>query len=56
MHLFACFWYLSAKFRDFDESPWVARRKAMEYTVVYKYILAVYWALQTITTVGYGDF
>ena len=27
-----------------------------QFTVPYRYLLSFYWALQTISTVGYGDF
>ena len=64
IHLFACFWYLSAKFNDFDPDTWVARKGLLGisdfdelYTVtVQKYVESLYWALQVLTTIGYGDF
>ena len=64
IHLFACFWYLSAKFNDFDPNTWVARKGLLGisdfdelYTVrVQKYVESLYWALQVLTTIGYGDF
>ena len=64
IHLFACFWYLSAKFYDFGPDTWVARKGLLGisdfdelYTVtVQKYVESTYWALQVLTTIGYGDF
>ena len=64
IHLFACFWYLSAKINDFDPNTWVARKGLLGitnfdelYTVtVQKYVESLYWALQVLTTIGYGDF
>lgn len=55
VHLMSCFWYLSAKFNDFDYNCWVVQRGIQDESNGYLYLTSVYWALQTITTVGYGD-
>ncbi len=55
VHLMSCFWYLSAKFNDFNEDCWVVFRGIQDRENGYIYLTALYWALQTITTVGYGD-
>lgn len=57
-HLFACFFYMAAKFQDFSDDTWVARNSrnllnAEELTI---YEWSLYWSFQTLTTVGYGDF
>ena len=52
IHLFACFWYLTAKFDDFGPNTWVARGGLLVsvdfdkfYTVmVQKYVESLYWA------------
>lgn len=62
MHIFSCFWNLNAKIYGDMEDPkqqastWIARRGETDSSVGHLYILGLYWALQTITTVGYGDF
>ena len=64
IHLFACFWYLTAKFDEFNPNTWVARKGLLGlsdfdelYTAtVQKYVESLYWALQVLTTIGYGDF
>ena len=55
VHLMSCFWFLSAKFNDFDEDCWVVYRGIQDREGGYLYLTALYWALQTTTTVGYGD-
>ena len=53
IHLFACFWYLSAKFDDFNPNTWVARKglagikdfDAAYTATVQKYVESLYWAL-----------
>eukprot|EP00347_Sterkiella_histriomuscorum_P009438 403341214 len=55
VHLMACFWFLSAKFNDFEWDCWVMQRGIEDQDDGYQYLTSVYWALQTITTVGYGD-
>lgn len=64
IHLFACFWYLTAKFDEFNPDTWVARKglagvgdfNELYTATVQKYVESLYWALQVLTTIGYGDF
>ena len=59
IHLFACFWFLSAKFEDFAPDTWVARKGLagnIGSTTGLVYFESLYWALQVLTTIGYGDF
>lgn len=55
IHLVACFWYLIAKFDDFDEDTWVVRMNMQDDDNFTLYITSIYWTVQTITTVGFGD-
>jgi hypothetical protein len=51
-HVFACFWYyISKQTYDGDEN-WA---EGYEYNHIGDYILSLYWAVYTISTVGYGD-
>ena len=56
VHLVACFWYLSATFEENMFATWVGARGIVDNSRDYKYFNAFYWAFQTTTTVGYGDF
>lgn len=64
IHLFACFWYLTAKFEEFGPGTWVARKgllglsdfSSMYTATVQQYVESTYWALQVLTTIGFGDF
>ena len=55
-HCTACFYYFTARLSDFDEETWVARYEIIDYGVFMKYITALYWSIQTLTTVGYGNY
>mmetsp|Transcript_5655 Transcript_5655/g.5165 ORF Transcript_5655/g.5165 Transcript_5655/m.5165 type:complete len:280 (+) Transcript_5655:859-1698(+) len=55
VHLMSCFWFLSAKFPDFPPETWASIRGIVDDSYPYQYLTSVYWAFQTITTVGYGD-
>ena len=52
----ACFWYLCAKMNDFAADTWVVQVGMLDESTVMKYSRSMYWAFQTLTTVGYGDF
>lgn len=51
----ACFWYFQAKLNDFPSGCWVVDEGVLDATNGRKYMVAFYWAFQTLTTVGYGD-
>lgn len=55
-HLMACFWFLCAKMNDFGADTWVVNVEILDESTVMKYSRSMYWAFQTLTTVGYGDF
>lgn len=54
-HLSACFYYFTARISDFDESTWVSRLDLLDSNIYQKYVTSLYWSIQTLTTVGYGD-
>ena len=56
VHVYAWFWYLQVTMEDNDYKTWVLRKSAQDENPSIKYLTALYWALQVLTTVGYGDF
>ena len=54
-HLAACLWFLQAKWSNLQEDSWVVQEKMVTAPIGGQYTLAFYWALQTLTTVGFGD-
>ena len=56
-HLLGCGWFYTTWFPTEDGRTWLLRydAEAADREVSYKYMLSVYWALTTLTTVGYGD-
>jgi len=56
VHLMACFWFLAATFEDNLYDTWVGGRGIVDAQPIRQYFEAFYWAFQTVTTVGYGDF
>lgn len=55
IHLVSCFFYISAKFDDFDIDTWVSRNHLNDVTPSERYLASVYWAITTLATIGYGD-
>ena len=56
VHLSACFFLLSAKMYDFETNTWVFQNGLVDASGGFSWFRSVYWAFQTLTTVGYGDF
>lgn len=55
VHIMACFWHFSAKIFNFDIDTWVVRYDLQDKTDTQRYLVAFYWAVTTVVTVGYGD-
>ncbi len=55
IHLIGCMWFLQAKFNDFNPDCWVVKFGYQDKDAGMQYLAAIYWALQTLTTVGFGD-
>ena len=55
VHLMSCFWFLAAKLNDFEDDTWVTSMGLINESTTTQYLIACNWALQTLTTVGYGD-
>jgi len=52
---------MTARFQDFAPNTWVYQKtikdeKFFDHSKMDMYFQCVYWACQTLTTVGYGDF
>lgn len=56
VHLISCFWYLTASFDDYNPDTWVARLSMQDFSASRLYLESLYWSLQTVSTVGFGDF
>jgi len=55
VHIVSCFWYFTARLNDFEPETWVVKHGLQDEDNVTLYMVAVYWALSTLTTVGFGD-
>ena len=55
-HLFACSWFFTASLAaDEGDRTWATKYNILESSQYTQYISSLYWAIATITTVGYGD-
>lgn len=57
MHLLGCFWFYIALTGGYETS-WISEYddgSGLDKDVKFQYVYSVYWALMTLTTVGYGD-
>lgn len=54
-HLFACFWFLTAKIMEYDPDTWVYRKHLVDSDNYTQYLWSLYWSVQTVITLGYGD-
>ena len=55
VHFVACLWYAIAELNSFEADTWVVRLGIQYDSTAKKYSTSMYWAFQTLTTVGYGD-
>ena len=55
VHIISCFWYFIAKLEGFGPDTWVFRHDIVNEPAGYIYTVAFYWAITTLTTVGFGD-
>jgi hypothetical protein len=54
-HFAACLWYYIARLDEYSYDTWVFRYEMMNESTGRLYLTSLYWALTTLTTVGYGD-
>ena len=55
VHVSSCLWYFIARITNFETSSWVVKTNLYEESQFRIYLASVYWAVTTLTTVGYGD-
>lgn len=55
VHIISCFWYYIAKMTGESTGTWVFELKLLDEDNVSIYITSLYWAISSLSTVGYGD-
>ena len=55
IHLIACVWLFIGNLHEDDSSSWIRDFGYLDYSNEDLYIVAIYWSVTTLVTVGYGD-
>jgi len=55
LHLFACCWVFFARLDEDQPDNWIQCKGYLDYSNAQLYIVAVYFSIMTLATVGYGD-
>lgn len=53
-HIFACIWHFFAELSS-GTSSWIWRLELQDRSGLERYLASLYWIIQTVITVGYGD-
>lgn len=53
-HIFACLWHFFAEI-SVGTSSWIWRLELEDTSNIERYVASLYWIIQTVITVGYGD-
>ncbi len=54
LHFFACMWFFITKFAPLYRT-WLYFNKLQDESMARQYLFSLYWAVTTLSTVGYGD-
>jgi hypothetical protein len=55
LHITGCLWYTASTGNIYTNVNWVTTNGFEDAPILSKYIVSLYWATVTCTTVGYGD-
>ena len=55
INFMGCIWFFQAKIRGFEPETWVYELNLQDEEDYVLYTHSIYWAIQTLSTVGYGD-
>ena len=55
VHMVGWVWFFVARVEDFSPDTWVVRYGIENETKETQYYVSIYWAITTLTTIGYGD-
>ena len=55
IHWIACAWFMVPYLEGFPENCWVVQQGIEHASPTTQYVRALYWVIQTMATVGYGD-
>lgn len=55
VHVVGCLWYYIARLDNFSHNSWVMRYGLINKTKSELYLTSIYYVVQTVATVGFGD-